>query len=633
MKTRSHEKQARLMSGLDFLLEGEEGREPRGHGLASGEALLRAREESSSSGDSAGGAIARARRVLSGKRLGLLCNPATVTLDFVPAPQALLSAGFDVRVLFGPEHGLTGAAQDMEAVAGGEPSRLPVISLYGETYADLAPRDEHLEGLDAVVCDLQDVGSRYYTFVWTIALVMRECARRKIPVVVLDRPNPLGGEIVEGNLPEERLLSFVGLYPVPVRHGMTAGEIARWVNAEQGLACDLVVVPMRKAGRAPTRREIAGTPAWVLPSPNMPSPETARVYPGACLLEGTNLSEGRGTTRPFELLGAPWLDADEAAERANALGMPGVVFRPHVFRPTFHKHAEKTCGGLQVHVTDATAFRPYETYLRLLKALFDLDPDRFRWRTETYEYRDDVPAIDLLTGTATYRRLVGTGEPLDEWISTFRGDEARFVEQRRPHLLYSTRRNSPVVLLVTGAHESGKTTVAVKLIEALAKEGLSVGSLKHTDHTYETDVEGKDSQRHHAAGAEPAVLVAGRRSAVHRRWGSSASDPLTGSAAALERPALSVFLEGDYGLGECDVVIVEGYRSEAYPKIEVCRAATGRAPLSENDPSVIAVVTDRATQHASSIPRFTFDEVPGPLLLFLRKSPVFSLLHQNEVGA
>jgi molybdopterin-guanine dinucleotide biosynthesis protein MobB len=364
----------------------------------------------------------------------------------------------------------------------------------------------------------------------------------------------------------------------------------------------------------------------------MPTPETARVYPGACLVEGTNLSEGRGTTRPFELVGAPWLDADEAAERANALAMPGVVFRPHVFIPTFQKHAGATCGGVQAHVTDAAAFRPYETYLRLLKAIRDMDPASFQWRTETYEYRDDVPAIDLLTGTATYRRLVNERAGLDSWISVFRSDETRFAEERRPHLLYSTRRNSPVVLLVTGAHESGKTTVAVQIIEALVTEGLRVGSLKHTDHEYETDVEGKDSQRHKAAGADPAVLVAGRRSAVHRRWGAFASDPLADAAEAGVRPALSVFLEGEYGLRECDVVVVEGYRSETYPKIEVCRAATGRAPLCEADSSVVAVITDRATGHASSIPRFTFEEFPG-LLLFLRNSPVFSSLQQNRSGA
>jgi molybdopterin-guanine dinucleotide biosynthesis protein MobB len=586
------------MSGLDSLLRMSDGGAPRG---------------------ASGAASSRAFEALSGRRLGVLCNPASVTLEFIPAPQALLAAGLDVRVLFGPEHGLTGAAQDMEGVAGGEPSRLPVISLYGETIDDLSPKDEHLEGLDAVVCDLPDVGSRYYTFVWTTALVMKACAARGIPVFVLDRPNPLGGEIVEGNLPEAKLLSFVGLYPVPVRHGMTTGEIARWVNAEHGLGSDLTVIPLRKGGRAPTRREIAEGPAWVLPSPNMPTPHTALVYPGGCLVEGTNLSEGRGTTRPFELVGAPWLSADEAADAANALGLRGVVFRPHAFKPTFQKHAGKNCGGVQVHVTDRVAFRPFETYLRLLKVFHDLDPGRFCWRTETYEYRDDVPAIDLLAGTATYRLLVSEGASLDPWIESFQADIARFAPSRERSLLYPSKK-SPVVLLVTGAHESGKTTVAVKLIEALVKDGLRIGSLKHTDHEYETDIEGKDSQRHKAAGAEPAILVAGRRSAVHRRWEISASDPSTGARDAHERPGLSVFLEGEYGLGSCDVVIVEGFRSELYPKIEVCRAVTGRAPLCEDDSDVLAVVTDRATKHASSVPRFTFEEIPGSLLAFLRES-------------
>ena len=566
-----------------------------------------------------------AGKILKGKRIGLLANEASVTAGFRPAPRALLDAGFDVRVLFGPEHGFWGAAQDMEAVSSGEPSRLPVVSLYGSTLEELSPRPEHLADLDAVVSDLPDVGSRYYTFVWTTALMIKACTARGIPVVVLDRPNPLGGEIVEGNLPEEELLSFVGLYPIPVRHGMTSGEIARFVNAEYGLGCDLTVVPMKSDGRVASRAEVADPGAWVLPSPNMPTRDTAAVYPGGCLVEGTNLSEGRGTTRPFELLGAPWLDADEAADAGNSLDMPGVVFRPHVFRPTFHKHAGETCGGVQVHVTNAASFRPYEAYLRLVKALHDLDPGRFRWRTEKYEYRDDVPAIDLLTGTATYRRLVGTGEPLDEWISSFPADVARFAPSRARSLLYHSKK-FPVVVLVTGAHESGKTTVAVKLIEALVKEGLKVGSLKHTDHEYDTDVPGKDSQRHKAAGAEPAVLVAGSRSAVHRGpTEMSASDPLTLTDAGQMRPGLSVFLEGEYGLGSCDVVVVEGYRDEAYPKIEVCRAATGREPLSENDPDVIAIVSDRATRHASSIPRFTFEEIPG-LLLFLRRSPVLSSL-------
>jgi uncharacterized protein YbbC (DUF1343 family)/molybdopterin-guanine dinucleotide biosynthesis protein len=566
----------------------------------------------------------RAREILRGKRIGLLANAASLAAGFVPAPRALLGADYDVRVLFGPEHGFWGAAQDMEAVAPGEPSRLPVVSLYGSTFEELSPRPENFEGLDVVVSDLPDVGSRYYTFVWTTALMMKACAARGIPVVVLDRPNPLGGEIVEGNLPEAKLLSFVGLYPVPVRHGMTPGEIARFVNTEHDLGCDLTVVPMKSGDRLASRAEIADAGAWVLPSPNMPAPETAWVYPGGCLVEGTNLSEGRGTTRPFEFVGAPWLSADEAADAANALGLRGVVFRPHVFRPTFQKHAGKTCGGVQAHVTDRGAFRPFEAYLRLLKVFHDLDPGRFRWRTETYEYRDDVPAIDLLTGTARYRRLVGEGKSLDPWIESFEGDLRAFEPARRRSLLYPSRK-SPVVLLVVGAHESGKTTVAVKLIEAFVKDGLRVGSLKHTDHEYETDVEGKDSQRHKAAGAEPAILVAGRRSAVHRGpLEISASDPRTGAGTAPDRPALFVFLEGEYGLRDCDVVIVEGFRSEPHPKIEVCRGATGREPLCENDPNVLAVVTDRATQHAPSIPHFTFEEISGSLFLFLRKSPVFS---------
>ena len=430
------------------------------------------------------------------------------------------------------------------------------------------------------------------------------CAARGLPVVVLDRPNPLGGEVVEGNLPEARLLSFVGLYPVPVRHGMTPGEIATFVNREFSLGCDLTVVPMRRGRALPGRSGLAECPAWVLPSPNMPSRETALVYPGACLVEGTNLSEGRGTTRPFEIVGAPWISPDAAADAANSLGMPGVVFRPHAFTPTFQKHAGRLCGGVQAHVADRQSFRPFETYLRLVKALRDLDPKSFAWRTESYEYRDDVPAIDLLAGTPIYRKLIDEGKSLDPWIASFDADIARFAPARARNVLYPSK-TSPVVFLVVGAHESGKTTVAVKLIEALVKEGLRVGSLKHTDHEYETDIEGKDSQRHRAAGAEPSVLVAGRRSAVHRR--------------ADERRPLSFFLEGEYGLRDCEVVVVEGFRSERLPKIEVCRAATGRAPLCEDDSSVVAVIADRATRHASSVPRFTFEEIPG-LLFFLRES-------------
>jgi molybdopterin-guanine dinucleotide biosynthesis protein MobB len=533
---------------------------------------------------------------LSGKRVALLANASSVTSDLVPALPALFDAGLDVRRLFAPEHGFWGAAQDMESVSG-ERARVPVVSLYGNRCEDLTPLPEHLDGLDAVVADLPDVGSRYYTFVWTTVLVMKACARARIPLVVLDRPNPLGGLKVEGNLPETALLSFVGLHPVPVRHGMTIGEIARLVNAAEGIGCELAVVPMRRGRLVATRGDLAGddTP-WVLPSPNMPTRETALVYPGGCLIEGTNLSEGRGTTRPFELVGAPWLDADAAADAANALGLPGLVFRPHVFRPTFQKHAGRTCGGVALHVTDREAFRPFEAGLRLIQALRDLEPASFRWRTEMYEYRDDVPAIDLLTGTPEYRRLVEAGAPLDGWIATFESDLARFAPARREAMLYP---EEPRVFQLVGAHESGKTTLAVRLVEALTAKGWRVATVKETPHEYETDVVGKDSQRHAAAGANPAVLIAGGRVAVHRRAESAP-------------PLRDLFARE---LAACDVVLVEGYRRERYPKLEVCRAASGRAPVALDDPDVLAVLTDAETGHPPRARRLALDDVAGALAI------------------
>ena len=540
---------------------------------------------------------------LRGKRIGLLVNPASVTSAFVPARTALVRAGLDVRILFGPEHGLTGAAQDMVAVEDGGREEIPVVSLYGKSFDDLSPRPEHLAGLDAVVSDLPDVGSRYYTFVWTTALMMKACAKARIPVFVLDRPNPLGGTAVEGNLVDERLLSFIGLYPVPVRHGMTPGEVARFVNEEYRLGCDLTVVPMTTAsGFLPPRERLGEGGPWVLPSPNMPTRDTAVVYPGGCLFEGTNLSEGRGTTRPFELVGAPWIDAEKAAEGANGLGLPGVLFRPHLFQPTFHKHAGAECGGVQLHVTDEGAFRSFETGLRLIQLFRDLDPSRFRWRTEEYEFRADVPAIHLLAGTAAFRELVDSGKPLDGWIATFPADVARFAPSREKALIYPTRGAPLPAVLVVGAQNSGKTGVAVKLIEGLVARGLKVLSLKHTGHDEETDVAGKDSQRHAAAGASPALFVAGSRTAVHRH---------------AERDGLPAFVARE--MAGADVAVIEGFKSvKGFPKIEVVRHATGRDPMLGADPEVIAVVADRWTGHDASIPRLPFGDSDLLLALVVR---------------
>lgn len=356
---------------------------------------------------------------LRGARVGLLAHPASVDRRLRHASAVLAELGIAPRIFFGPEHGYGGEAQDMIGVAEAKDPRTgaPIVSLYGETFDSLSPTPAQLAEIDVLLVDLQDVGSRYYTFVWTALLAVRAAAKAGVHVVLLDRPNPLGDDAAatEGNLPERRFLSFVGLEPVPVRHQLTVGEIVAAFAARDGLALGddgaLSIVPVLGA---PT----AGAPAWdrpfVLPSPNMPTWETALVYPGGCLLEGTNLSEGRGTTRPFEIVGAPFVDGVALAERLAKGGLPGFVARPLTFQATFHKHGGKTSGGVQIHVTDARAFRPYATYVALVGHARALAGDAFRFRTERYEFVDDIPAIDLLTGGATVREALVAGGSPDE---------------------------------------------------------------------------------------------------------------------------------------------------------------------------------------------------------------------------
>jgi uncharacterized protein YbbC (DUF1343 family) len=341
-----------------------------------------------------------------GARFGLVAHPASVNRELVHVRRVLEAIGAKPRVVFGPEHGYGGEAQDMIGVGDArDRDGVPVRSLYGASFADLSPRAEDLAGLDLVVIDLQDVGARYYTFVWTAVLVARACAARGIRVLVLDRPNPLGAAVIEGRAQDARFRSFVGLEPVPVRHGLTLGEIVAWRAEVEGLSPGAVEV-VRVEGLA---RE-AHAPAWdrpfVMPSPNMPAYETALVYPGGCLVEGTNLSEGRGTTRPFEIVGAPFLDGEALARELHATGLPGFAARPLTFQPTFQKHARQVCGGVQLHVTDAARFRPYATYLALLAVARRLGREAFAFRTEMYEFVDDVPAIDLLTGNAEARTRI-----------------------------------------------------------------------------------------------------------------------------------------------------------------------------------------------------------------------------------
>jgi uncharacterized protein YbbC (DUF1343 family) len=311
---------------------------------------------------------------------------------------------------------------------------LRVYSLYGDTFDSLKPTEEQLRGLDALVIDLQDVGSRYYTFQATMLLCLEAAAQLKIKTVVLDRPNPIGGDLIEGPLLKPGFESFVGLHPLVTRHGMTIGELAFMYRAERKLGGELEVVPCEGWERR-MNFEQTGLP-WVFPSPNMPALETAFVYPGQCLLEGTNVSEGRGTTRPFELCGAPWIDAAKLCQRLNDESWPGIHFRPASFRPTFHKFAGQTCGGVQLHVTDRRAFRPVRTTVGLLAALRDLHGPAFTWRREPYEFVADRLAIDLLFGSDRERKALEAGAAAQDICQPWAEEEIAFVERLQQYLLY-----------------------------------------------------------------------------------------------------------------------------------------------------------------------------------------------------
>jgi uncharacterized protein YbbC (DUF1343 family) len=376
-----------------------------------------------------------------GARLGVVAHPASIDGGGRHLIDRLAGDGrFKIVRLFAPEHGVRGEAQDMEVVA--EPSDhatgLPIVSLYGAAESSLKPTQAQLSGLDAVVYDLQDVGSRFYTFVYTLSYVMEAAAEAGIPVIVLDRPNPIGGLAVEGPVLEPEWESFVGRFALPVRHGLTTGELAQLFHDAFGIACDLRVVPLRGWTRG-MHHEDTGLP-WVPPSPNMPTPETARVYPGGCLIEGTNLSEGRGTTRPFELIGAPWLAgsgfADALAQAADAEGLDGVLFRDTWFRPMFQKHAGHSCSGVQVHITDRTKARPFATYLVLIREARRLARDQFDWRRERYEFVEDRLAIDLLLGRSDLRPMIEAGAPVHEMESAWSPGLARFLRERDRVLRY-----------------------------------------------------------------------------------------------------------------------------------------------------------------------------------------------------
>ena len=376
---------------------------------------------------------AATRLGLTGARLGMIVHPASVASDLAFAADAARSAGLDVRALFGPQHGARGEKQDnmIESAPYVDPATgLPVHSLYGDVRR---PTPEMLSGLDVVLFDLQDVGVRVYTFVWTMALAMEACGEAGVRFVVLDRPNPVGATR-EGPVLRPGFESFVGLHPIPLRHGLTCGELARWLCAERGVACELSVLPCR-GWRSETTWRDTGLP-WVMPSPNLPTVASCVVYPGMVLLEGTNLSEGRGTTRPFELFGAPWLDPDALVKRLRAANLPGVVFRPCHFEPTFQKHAGKLCGGAQLHVTDPSAFAPVRTAVEVLAAARALAPDRFEWRAPPYEYEHNLPPIDILWGHDGLRTGLEAGASAGEIMKEAERELDDFDASVAPCLLY-----------------------------------------------------------------------------------------------------------------------------------------------------------------------------------------------------
>jgi uncharacterized protein YbbC (DUF1343 family) len=373
-----------------------------------------------------------------GQRIALVCNQASVdgslqhALDLFLAAQA--QGVLKVACALGPQHGIWGHTQDnMVEWAGYLDARTGVRfhSLYGE---HREPTDGMLAECDRVVFDVQDVGARYYTFVWSLANCMKACERLGLPLTVLDRPNPIAGVVVEGPVLEPGFESFVGLHPLPIRHGMTIGEAAVSFRSRFSPGCDLSVVELSSwesgAFFEATGRE------WVLPSPNMPSVGTAVVYPGQCLLEGTNLSEGRGTTRPFEVFGAPWVDAWRLTERLDRFKLPGVRFRPYVFQPTFQKHAGQVCGGAFLHVLDRGLYRPVLTTVAVLQALVGLWPERFSWSQPPYEYEKVRLPIDILAGNAWLRTAVEEGRPLSQVEERMEAECAAFEPHRQASLIY-----------------------------------------------------------------------------------------------------------------------------------------------------------------------------------------------------
>jgi len=373
---------------------------------------------------------------LKGSRIGLLVHPASVNSKLEHAVNLFVqSKKLTLKAIFGPQHGIFGETQDNMIEWEGFHDRqtgLPVFSLYGRTRK---PEPIMLEHIDVLVIDIQDVGARYYTFIWTMENCIQACMEMNKSIVILDRPNPIGGHKTEGPVLDEACASFVGQRPLPIRHGMTIGEIGNYLWNTFCPSLDFHVIPMQ--GWKRTFWFNNTFLPWVMPSPNMPSPDTAIVYPGMCLLEGTNLSEGRGTTRPFEIFGAPFIEPELLVRQLKGFNLPGIFFRPLYFQPTFQKHAGKLCGGAQLHVTQRELFKPFKTGVAVLKTIHDLYPEQFSWKQPPYEYETEKMPIDILAGTEKLRLKIEKGENLERMEEWWQEESDQFNKAiRKKFLIY-----------------------------------------------------------------------------------------------------------------------------------------------------------------------------------------------------
>ncbi|RJQ81731.1 MAG: DUF1343 domain-containing protein [Desulfobacteraceae bacterium] len=372
---------------------------------------------------------------LRGRRIGLLCNSASLDKHLNHARQLLAGCfGAKLTSLFSPQHGLFAEKQDNMIESGNRRDpllQIPVFSLYSRTRR---PTRDMFEPIDILMVDLQDVGTRVYTFVYTLSYCMEAAKSLGKKIIVLDRPNPIGGTLVEGNCLDAAWSSFVGRYPLPMRHGMTIGELALMFNTEFGIGCDLEVIPMG-GWRRDMQFHQTGLP-WVAPSPNLPAPVSALVYPGQVIWEGTNVSEGRGTTQPFELFGAPFIDPDRILKVLGGRHLPGATLRPMEFEPTFNKWQGQVCRGFQLHVTDPEQFRPYHASLCLLRTILGCHGDSFQWKQPPYEYEYERLPIDLILGDQQIRLRLEASEPLDAIEASWQENLAAYDDMRRRYYLY-----------------------------------------------------------------------------------------------------------------------------------------------------------------------------------------------------